>query len=440
MCFTKKKSIILYKSIVSWKHFKTYKNTNVALNKLYIELKTQKYQPSKLKKINFFLINKNFQQLYVFNWLDKLVYKAILSALEPFLKKVFLKEVYGFQDKKNLNNALKCIQCSWKNISWIISIDLEKYFNTINFSFILKWLSKYFDQPTVELIWKLFNAGHLCSFKLKDQISYKTENIFLSLILVNLYLTDLDHYVVKVLKTTYTKTERNKTFFMDSISKLFKRLYYVRYISNVVIGFAGNRKEITNIYNQINKKLKELKFDLSSYKITVYESHKKNINFADVCLNFPNYTKILFKYTQFYKDFNLKTLKHQKFKFNVFFKIKLYTLVNKLIKIKFLKKTLNSFRSTAVLKYSVFENGIIIKIFSFLIDNIVNFYSFLDKKLDLWKILYFLRKCCALTLAHKCKLSSAAKVFKKYGNDLKINHKFKITQVIYSKFLKVGKK
>lgn len=435
----KKKSIILYKSIVSWKNFKTYKNTNVALNKLYSELNTQKYQPSKLKKINFFLMKKYFQQLYIFNWLDKLVYKAILSVIEPFLKKLFLKEVYGFKDKKNLNNALKSIQSSWKNISWIISIDLEKYFNNINFSFILKWLSKYFDQPSIELIRKLFNAGHLCSFKLKDPISYKTENIFLSLILVNLYITNLDKHVVNVLKTIYTKTERNKIFFMDSISKFFKRLYYVRYISNAVIGFAGNRKEITNIYNQINKKLKELKFDLSSYKITIYKSHKK-INFLGICINFSNYTKILFKYRQFHKDFNAKNLKSQTFKFNVFFKVMLRILVNKLIKIKFLKKTSNGFRSTAVLKYSIFENDIIIKIFSFLINNIVNFYSFLHKKLDLWKILYFLRKCCALTLAHKCKLSSAAKVFKKYGNDLKVNHKFKTIQLIYPKSLKVGKK
>jgi hypothetical protein len=170
---------------------------------------------------------------------------------------------------------------------------------------------------------------------------------------------------------------------MDSISKFFKRLYYVRYISNVVIGFAGNLKEITNIYNRINKKLKELKFDLSTYKITIYKSYKKNISFMDAYLNFPNYTKILFKYRQFHKGFNLKNLKSQKFKFNIFFKVMLRTLVNKLLKIKFLRKTSNNLRSTAVFKYSVFENSIIIKIFSFLINNIVNFYSFLYKKLDL---------------------------------------------------------
>lgn len=420
MCFTKKKSIIFYKSIVSWKNFKIYKNINVALDKLYCELKTQKYQPSKLKKIQFFRIKKNFQQFYIFNWVDKLVYKVILSVIEPFSKKIFSKEVYGFNDKKNFNDVLKSIQHNWKNISWIISIDLEKYFNNINFNFILKWLSKYFDQPTIELIQKLFNAGHLCSFKLKNPISYKIENIFLSLILVNLYVANLDSYIVNVLKTIYTKTERNKVFFMDSISKFFKRLYYVRYISNAVIGFAGKRKEIIDIYNQISKKFKELKFDLSTYKVTIYKSYEKNINFTDVYLNFSNYKKILLKRTQFYKGFNIKNLKSQKFKLNVFFKIMLHILVNKLIKKKFLKKTTNSFRSTTVLKYCVFKDSIIIKIFSFLMHNTVNFYSFLDKKSDLWKILYFLRKCCALTLAHKHKLSSAAKVFKKYGKNLKV--------------------
>jgi hypothetical protein len=54
--------------------------------------------------------------------------------------------------------------------------------------------------------------------------------------------------------------------------------------------------------------------------------------------------------------------------------------------------------------------------------------------------LYFLRKCCLLSLAQKCKLSSAAKVFKKYGNNLKVNHKFKTIQLIYPKSLRVNKK
>jgi hypothetical protein len=98
-------------------------------------------------------------------------------------------------------------------------------------------------------------------------------------------------------------------------------------------------------------------------------------------------------------------------------------LLSKLTKKKFLKKKTYSFRSTAVLKYCVFEICSITKIFSFLTHNITNFYSFLYKKSDLWKILYFLRKCCALTIAHKCKLSSAAKVFQRYGDNLKINKK-----------------
>jgi hypothetical protein len=30
--------------------------------------------------------------------------------MKPISKKIFLKEVYGFKDKKNLNNALKRVQ------------------------------------------------------------------------------------------------------------------------------------------------------------------------------------------------------------------------------------------------------------------------------------------------------------------------------------------
>lgn len=252
MYITKKKFIISYKSIVSWKKLKMHKNKNVALNKLYHDLKTQKYQPSSLKKIELFRTNFFFHQLQIFNRSDRLVYKAILSVMKPIFTKICLKEVYGFKDKKNLNNALKRIEHNWKNISWIISIDLEKYFNNINFNFILKWLYNYFDQPTIELFHKLLNAGHLCSFNLKNQINYRTENIFLSLILVNLYVTNLDNYVVNVLKTTYTKIERNKFFFIDSINKLFKRLHYVRFINSAVIGFGSTWYYISTYSEIVN--------------------------------------------------------------------------------------------------------------------------------------------------------------------------------------------
>jgi len=37
--------------------------------------------------------------------------------------------------------------------------------------------------------------------------------------------------------------------------------------------WPGNLKEITDIYNKINKKFKELKFDLFTYKMTIHKSY-----------------------------------------------------------------------------------------------------------------------------------------------------------------------
>lgn len=138
-----------------------------------------------------------------------------------------------------------------------------------------------------------------------------------------------------------------------------------------------------DIYNNISKKLKELKFDLSTYKVTLHKINKKEIYIINAFLNFSNYKTFLLKHIQFCKNLNLKNLKSQNLKQNIFFKMVLNFLLNQFTKKGFLKKTSNGFRSTAVLKYCVFEANNIIKIFLYLIRNIVNFYSFLHNKSDL---------------------------------------------------------
>ena len=52
----------------------------------------------------------------------------------------------------------------------------------------------------------------------------------------------------------------------------------------------------------------------------------------------------------------------------------------------------------------------------------LNYYSFVNKRSDLWKICYILRKSCALTLADKLKLKTAAQVFQKFGGSLTLKN------------------
>lgn len=94
-------------------------------------------------------------------------------------------------------------------------------------------------------------------------------------------------------------------------------------------------------------------------------------------------------------------------------------------------------RATAYLKYCMLEDEKIVLRFSSIIRGVLNYYSCINKRSDLWKVFAILRKSCALTLAHKHKINSAARVYAVYGSNLVIKKLSKeVGSLFYPKSLK----
>lgn len=94
-------------------------------------------------------------------------------------------------------------------------------------------------------------------------------------------------------------------------------------------------------------------------------------------------------------------------------------------------------RATAYLKYCMLEDDKIVNRYSAIIKGILNYYSCINRRSDLWKIFSILRKSCALTLGHKHKMNSASQVYSKYGPNLSIKKLGKeIASLFYPKSLK----
>jgi retron-type reverse transcriptase len=85
---------------------------------------------------------------------DKVVQAAIFNKLEPVLENIFLDCSYGGRPNLNCHHALKSIKTKWRNVTWIIRIDVQKYFDTINHDLLLEILEEYCDQAIIELISK----------------------------------------------------------------------------------------------------------------------------------------------------------------------------------------------------------------------------------------------------------------------------------------------
>ncbi len=101
------------------------------------------------------------------------------------------------------------------------------------------------------------------------------------------------------------------------------------------------------------------------------------------------------------------------------------------------KNAIGLARATSQPKYSAAEDRVIVNHFSYIIRSIVDYYAFVNKRSSLWKVTSIYRKSCALTLARKHSMRSAAAAFKRFGPYLRISeHGKEVTSLYYPTSLK----
>jgi RNA-directed DNA polymerase len=92
---------------------------------------------------------------------DRVVQQAILQVLSPIYEKQFVETSYGFRPNRGCHDALKkCQEYANQGYWYVIDIDLEKFFDTVNQSMLMEILSRTIkDNRVLSLIQKFLNAG-----------------------------------------------------------------------------------------------------------------------------------------------------------------------------------------------------------------------------------------------------------------------------------------
>jgi group II intron reverse transcriptase/maturase len=461
----------------------TKKNfTEEKIKNLHNELKSQKYQPKPVKRI---VIQKpngaGVRPLGIASQRDKIVQAAILIELEPTLEKVFSEHSFGFRPKRNCHDALHRVKYNWQNTTWLISIDIQKYFDTINHHILIKELHKYCDQATVEVIIKMLKCGYInLETNLKiDRLEEGTpQGSLISPILSNLYLHALDSFVenhlikawnygeerrfVKGYQTRKILSVKDKLLLDDypelnnALSKVkhnrwvlgsnpsrnpldekFRRLYYVRYADDFLLGLCGTKAEAEGIKVELVNFLQlELKLVINLEKSGIYHSKDKNILFLGCYIRYqPN--KIVADKSKCIED-GITQLKSQAIN-NASLKAPIDRLLERATERKYaIKKVNGNFRATSRRALIGLPEKDIVNRYSCIIRGILQYYSCVNQRSDLWPIVSLYRKSCALTLADKLKLRTASQVFKKFGPFLSVKDITgkEITKLYYPETLK----
>lgn len=74
---------------------------------------------------------------------DRLIQQAIAQELTPIYEKQFSENSFGFRPRKGQHDALKtCKNYVDEGYKYVVSMDLEKFFDTVNHSKIIEVLSR----------------------------------------------------------------------------------------------------------------------------------------------------------------------------------------------------------------------------------------------------------------------------------------------------------
>lgn len=371
---------------------------------------------------------------------DIIVQEVVRSILEIVYEPRFMNNSHGFRPNRSTHTAIKYIRAKFRGAVWYIKGDISKYLNTINHKILIKLLNKTIkDKKFIQIIAELLRTTVVdgkTKFILNKGVP---QGSILSPLLSNIVLNELDIFMVnlilefnkgKIRSSNQTYAKYRRKYGVKAAMKLklspvnifdpkFKRLSYVRYADDFLIGIIGSKEETIVIKEKIKLFLKNnLDLSLDNEKTKITNINNKKIPFLGFLID-KGKPKLM-KFNRFYTRLDgSKVYKLVKVysKNNLLVKADINKIINKLSDKRYCDKLGNPKPNFS--HYSE-PQILIIKKINLIINGICSYYSVSDsRKIITYRIQYILRYSIAMVLAAKYKLKTKAAVFKITGKNLR---------------------
>jgi group II intron reverse transcriptase/maturase len=237
-------------------------------------------------------------------WSDKLLAEVVRVLLNAYYDVQFSEHSHGFRPGRGCHTALQEVVDVWNGTAWFIEGDIARCFESLDHSIMLETLGeKIHDNRFLRLVGGMLSAGYLEDWKWGATLSGVPQGGIASPILSNIYLDRLDGYVESQLLPLFNRGRRrveNPAYARDSAAirsarrrgdraavralRLhrrslpsrdprdpgYRRLRYIRYADDVLLGFSGPKAEATQIKQLLRRFLhEELKLELSEQKTLI---------------------------------------------------------------------------------------------------------------------------------------------------------------------------
>ena len=423
------------------------------IRRIIDQLRSERFKFHPVRRIQIPKKSGGKRPLGLPNFTDKLVQEALRLLLEAYYESHFRDSSHGFRPGRGCHTALASLKQKFVGTRWFIEGDIHGCFDSIDHQILLAILARdIHDGRLLNLIRDFLQAGYMDAGAWHTYGTYSgtPQGAVLSPLLANIYLNELDVYIEDVLIPQYTRgrkrarsseyvhlshliqearqqgdaaavkelqTQQRQIPSQDVQDPGFRRLHYLRYADDFILGFIGPQSEAEAIKTALGAFLRDtLHLELSTSKTLITHARTEHARFLG------------YDISTYHADDKLTQRTGERTKIrSVNGKIRLGIPLGKVDELiqRYLRKG-KPIHEVGLLAYS---DAQIMDVYQSRFRGLAEYYKFATDRASLGKLKYVMEIALTKTLARKFK-TSVAKIYQHYGGHHAVNGKsYKVLKV-----------